>query len=188
MSGVLGWLAVNKEVPFDYEFGDDWQHTGLTGVAAGWYWTDHHKSEIEFGAATEARAYRSRRIVIEGRQGSEFIESRYSQRVLSVGQQYQFFRNVWFHPYVGAGANVTFERVTDRTDPTVFSDDVSRTGRVVRPGQVDGPRQDVIVTPFVATGFKAYLTQRGFFRSDIKISVRRGLEDVLVRFGFGVDF
>lgn len=188
VSGVLGWLAVHKEVPAGYDFGDDWQHTALAGVAGGWYWTDHHKTEIELGASTEARSYRSRRIVVNGRLTSEFVESRYSQRVFSIGQQYQFFRNAWFHPYVGAGAAGTFERVTDRADPILVFDDVPGAGRVIRPERTVGPRTDVTVAPFVATGFKAYLTPRGFFRSDLRISMRGGVENVLVRFGFGVDF
>ena len=188
VSGVLGWLAVHKEVPAGYDFGDDWQHTALAGVAGGWYWTDHHKTEVELGAGTEATAYRGRRVVIDGHVTSEFVESQYSQRLLSLGQQYQFFRNAWFHPYVGAGATVNFERALDRTDPIIVYTDASRTGRVLRPEQVDGPRTDVTVAPFVATGFKAYLTPRGFFRSDLRISMRGGVENVVLRFGFGVDF
>ena len=44
------------------------------------------------------------------------------------------------------------------------------------------------VRPFVATGFKAYMTQRAFFRSDVRVGVRDGVDEVLLRFGFGVDF
>jgi hypothetical protein len=46
----------------------------------------------------------------------------------------------------------------------------------------------VRIVPFAATGFKAYLAQRAFFRSDLRFAFRDGLEDVLLRFGFGVDF
>ena len=167
--------------------GDVWHLTGVVGAAGGWYWTDHNKTEIEFGAGTEATAYRGRRVVIDGHLTNEFVESQYSQRLLSLSQQYQFFRNAWFHPYVGAGATVTFERAIDRTDPIIVYTDAWRTGRVLRPEQLDGPHTDVTVTPFVTTGFKAYLTPRGFFRTDLRVAMRGGVEDVLLRFGFGVD-
>ena len=53
---------------------------------------------------------------------------------------------------------------------------------------MDGPRTDIFVSLFVSAGFTAYLTQRGFFRSDLKVTLRDGVDEVLLRFGFGVDF
>jgi hypothetical protein len=187
LSGTVGWLAVNKEPPGEFDYSDDWQDSLFAAATAGWYWSDHLKTELEFGAGTEAAAFRSRQIVVGGRPISEFVESQYTRRTLALGQHYQFFRNAWFHPYVGAGLNVTAEQITDRTRPVIVYDD-PRGPRVIRPEQVVGPRTDVFVSPFAAAGFKAYLTQRGFFRSDLKLTLRDGVDEVLVRFGFGVDF
>jgi hypothetical protein len=61
-------------------------------------------------------------------------------------------------------------------------------GRVILPEQREGPRTEVSVRPFLATGFKAYMTPRGFFRSDIRVGFRGGADQVLLRFGFGIDF
>ena len=188
LSGTLGWLATNRELPAGFEYGDDWQDSLFAAATAGWYWTDHVKTDLEFGAGTEATAYRSQQIVIDGRPASEFVESRYSRRTLSLGQHYQFFRNAWFHPHVGAGLNVSFEDVTNHSRPIVLYGDPADGPRVVRPEQVDGPHADVLVSPFVSAGFKAYLTQHGFFRSDLKVTLRDGVDEVLLRFGFGVDF
>jgi hypothetical protein len=186
LSGTIGWLVTNKESPGPYN-GNDWQSSLFAAASGGWYWTDHLKSELEFGAGTEATAYRYRNIVIDGRTITETGDSTYSRRTLSLSQQYQFFRNAWFHPHVAAGLNVTFERTTDYTNPIVVYDDRSR-GLVLQPARTDGPRTDVVVSPFIATGFKAYVTQRGFFRSDLRVSLREGVESVMMRFGFGVDF
>lgn len=186
-AGMLGWLAVNREPPGGFDYGNDRQHSLFAGASAGWYWTDHLKTELDFGAATRASAYRSRQIVIDGRPAAEFTESSYARQFLGVTQHYQFFRNAWFHPYIGAGVHVAFEETTDRINPIVIYDGTPGSPRVIRPERVDGPRSGTTVSPLAAAGFKAYLTQRGFFRTDFRVTLQRGVDDVLVRFGFGVD-
>ncbi len=184
VSATLGWLAVEKKATFGHS---DWHQTVFGSAGAGWYWNDHVKTEVDFGAGREGTQYSGRQIVIEGRPAFETTESKFSRRVLGISQQYQFFRNAWVHPHIAAGVNVTVERVTDIRQPIVIFDRPGP-GRVIQPERIDGPRSDVRVTPFVATGFKAYLTPRAFFRSDLRVGGRTGLDDVLVRFGFGVDF
>jgi hypothetical protein len=188
LAGTAGWLAVNKEPPAVFDYGDDWQDSLFAAATAGWYWSDHIKTELEFGMGTEATAFGARQIVVDGRLTSEFVESRYTRRTLAAGQHYQFFRNAWFHPHVGAGLNVTFQEVTDHTRPVVVYNPPTGGPTVIRRELVEGPRTEVFASPFVSTGFKAYLTQRGFFRSDLKVTLRSGVDEVLLRFGFGVDF
>ena len=96
--------------------------------------------------------------------------------------------HAWFHPYLAAGANVAWQRVTDHVGPTFAYDEFSRAGRLVEPQRTDAPRTDIIFRPYVATGFKAYTARRAFFRSDLRASFGRRLDEVIVRFGFGVDF
>jgi hypothetical protein len=185
-AGYLGWLAVHTRDSEPYD--NDWHDSLFGAVSAGWYWTDHLKTELDFGAGTEAADFRAVPVVIDGSRTYAFSERTFSRRVLGVSQQYQFFRNAWFHPHVAAGVNVTWERSTERIEPITIYDDVSRGGRVVRPGRSEGAQTDVTVVPFVATGFKAYLGQRGFFRSDLRVAIGDRVEDVLLRLGFGVDF
>ena len=186
-AGMLGWLAVNREPPGGFDYGNDWQHSLFAGATAGWYWTEHLKTELDFGAATRASAYRSRQVVIDGRPAAEFTESSYARRSLGLTQHYQFFRNAWFHPYIGAGVHFAFEESTDRTNPIVIYDGAPGP-RVIRPERVDGPRSNTKFSTLATAGFKAYFTQRGFFRSDLRVTLRNGVDDALVRFGFGVDF
>jgi hypothetical protein len=183
-SGTLGWLAVEKKTAFD---NSDWHHTLFGSVGAGWYWNDHLKTEVDFGVGREGTQYTSRQIVIDGRPAFEATESKFSRRMLGISQQYQFFKNAWVHPHIAAGFNITWERVTDTRLP-IFIFDRGGPGRLIEPERTEGPHTDVTVTPFVATGFKAYLTPRAFFRSDLRVGGRSGIDDVLLRFGFGVDF
>ena len=187
VAATVGWLGVNRGADYPGS-GTSWADSLFGAAAAGWYWTDRHKTEIEFGAATTATAYVTQPVVIQGRSSYGFIESAVTRRTIGVGQHYQFFRNAWFHPFVGAGAQIAWQRVTDRASPVFAYDQTSRTGRIVEPERTDGPQTDIRVRPYVMTGFKAYMTQRTFFRGDLRTSFGRRADDLSVRFGFGVDF
>jgi hypothetical protein len=187
LAGSAGWLVVAKELSADAG-GKDWHGSAFGAASAGWYWTDHLKTEIDVGAGTGATAYHYRQVTIEGRPNYLASESTFSRRSVGLSQQYQFFRNTWFHPHVAAGAHVTWERVTERYQP-VFAQDTPSRGRVLIPERTEGPRTDTAIRPFVATGFKAYMTQRSFFRSDLRLAFHRGhADEVRLLFGFGVDF
>ena len=185
VTGILGWLAVEKEGSGPFSDAR-WHHTIFGAAGAGWYWNDHLKTEVDFGAGRRSRTYGSRQTIAGGIPTFVSTESTFSRRILGVSQQYQFDRNAWFHPHVAAGADITWERITEVTRPIVIFDRQGQV-QVVQPEQTEGPRTDVTVRPFLATGFKAYMTPRGFFRSDVRVGLRGGIDQVLVRFGFGID-
>jgi hypothetical protein len=187
VAGTLGFFSVDtggrEPVP-----SDNWAHSLFGAASAGWYWTDHLKSEAEFGAGTRATTYGYQSVTGDGYSGFASTRSTRTRRALSVSQQYQFFRNASFHPYVAGGATLTWQRTSDHVNAALVYDNKAPYGRVVAPERNEGPRSEVIVRPFVGTGFKAYITKRAFFRSDLRVSLRGGADDVLVRFGFGADF
>ena len=187
LAGYLGWLTVHTGDTEPYD-SDDWHNSLFGAIGGGWYWTDHLKTELDFGAGTKATDFRARPLPVDGFPAYEFAERTFSRRALGVSQQYQFYRNAWFHPHVAAGANIVWERTSTYIQPVIVYDDPMRGGHVLRPERREGPRTEVRIVPFAATGFKAYLAQRAFFRSDLRFAFRDGLEDVLLRFGFGVDF
>jgi hypothetical protein len=187
VAASAGWLSVNWGAGYATG-GRDWANSLLGTASAGWYWTDRSKTEIDFGASTTATGYAARPVVIDGRTSHVFIDSSVARRAVGIGQHHQFYRNTWFHPYVAAGASVAWQRVTDRVGPVFAYDEASRGGRLIEPSRTEGPRTETIVRPYVATGFKAYMTQRAFFRSDLRASFGRRLDEVSVRVGFGVDF
>jgi hypothetical protein len=186
VTGVVAVLGVENEAVAPY-VDNDWHSSFFGGVAGGWYWTEHLKTEVDFGAGTEARVYRATPISIGTQSTHVTTQSNVSQRTLGISQQYQFFRNVWFHPHLAVGAHVTWEHITDEISPVVIYSP-SAPPRQVQAGRTEGPRTETTVRPFVSTGFKAYFNQRGFFRTDIRFAFRSGLEEVLVRAGFGIDF
>lgn len=186
VTGTLSWLAVEKD-PLGSLGHDRWHHTLFGAVGAGWYWNDHLKTEVDFGVGRRSTDYGGRQVVVNGIPAFVTVESTFSRRILGISQQYQFDRNAWFHPHVAAGADVTWEQSTDTTRPIVTLYQQGQPVQTLEPERTDN-RTEVTVRPFLATGFKAYMTPRGFFRSDIRIGFRGGIEEVLVRFGFGIDF
>jgi hypothetical protein len=186
-SATFGWLTMRSSSPGPY-YGPNWSDSLFASVAGGWHWTEHLKTEIDFGGGTTARAYRTEQVNIGGRPYFRSTDRRFSRRTLAIAQEYQFFHNAWFHPHVAVGANVSAERYTERSEPVYVYDEVTRTSRFVGDRLVVGPETDVTVRPFVATGFKAYMAPRAFFRSDLRVSFRGGVDEVFMRLGFGVDF
>lgn len=177
------WVSVNKD---ELGTGNNWFNRGFdAGATFGWYWTPHLKTEIEASAGPRATFDSAGEIRIDGRPVYASTESAFSRRRVSVGQRYQFGENAWFHPHVGAGIDFNWETI-DRYDREVYSFTLSAPQKVRDP--VRHPqRTELHVRPFVDWGFKAYMTERAFFRSDLRFVAAKRLEDVSLRFGFGMD-
>jgi opacity protein-like surface antigen len=185
---VIGWQNLHKEQPAQHY--NDWLNGILYGGAgAGWYWTDNLKTQVDFGAGTEARQYRYEPIIVNG-QTTTSSSSRVSvrQQSVAIAQQYQFFRNQWFHPHVGAGVDIARETTREEYDPVFLFDNVTRVSQQIAPARTEGPDHRMIARPFAEAGFKAYMTRRAFFTGDSRLMIRHGIDEVLFRFGFGVDF
>jgi hypothetical protein len=185
-AGTVGWFNADKSGLSSY---NDWYNRSAYGGATfGWYWTDHLKTELELGATSAAELYATRTIDIEGQRTYLSSEHRFNTRRLVAGQQYQFFRNAWAHPHIAAGVDLTWETHEQRDEPIVLFDSVSRITRVVQPARATDPSTHLQVRPFAEVGTKLYISPRGFFRTDIRVTFGGGAEEVLLRFGFGVDF
>ena len=188
VTATLGWFNADKG-DLSRERYNDWYNSSLYGgIGAGWYWTDNHKTEIDFGATTGGDIYTSNPIFVENQQTYTTSRFFFSTRKLTLSQQYQAYRNVWFHPHVAAGVDLTWEETREERSPVILYDGVARVSRQISPAQNVGPDTDLIVRPFAAVGFKAYMTPRSFFRSDMRFTIRGGVDEVLWRFGFGMDF
>ena len=187
VSGTLGVQSVNAR---DDAFYRSRRFEGgfYGNVSGGWYWTEHLKSEIDFGARTKGRVWLAEPVLLTGVQTFYPIDKTFARQTLAVAQQYQFFHNAWFHPHLAAGANLTWERSTVHRAAATVYDPITRTSRVVSPERTDARRTDFAVNPFVQAGFKGYMTPRTYFRSDLRVAFRHGVDDVVTRFGFGFDF
>jgi hypothetical protein len=174
-----------------------WTHSLFGGVGGGYYWSDHLKTEIEVASGGRAEAYGTEPAgMFESPLSSIFFEHTYRSVAVSVGQVYQFGRNALFHPFAAAGVDI--ERQHHQTDRPAQSIPVY-TRHPLNPQTVQVTSQITIpaltrsetavrVAPYTAAGFKAYFTERAFFRTDLKVSVRSGIDRVVWRAGFGADF
>jgi hypothetical protein len=181
VTGSLGWLSVDKGELNTDRYGNDWYNRSIYGGAGfGWYWTDHWKSDIEAGISSSAELSLYTSAVIDRRTTTVNSTYEFVTRRLALGQQYQFFRNAWFHPFAGAGLDLIWEQI-DQTDD-VFTPQPALS-RVKHPR-----RNEFVARPFTTFGFKAYVNPRAFFRTDLKIVFDKGVDETLVRFGLGVDF
>ena len=183
VTGTLGWFNGQKSVPDNYNGRNDWYNRSLyAGVGAGWYWTDNWKTEVEGGATTEGEL-RGTQLTFVGRQTTIYSTYAFRTARLAVGQQYQFLHNAWVHPFVGGGIDFTWESIDQ-------SDEIFPPAPNSGPQVVNHPRRrEFHARPFATLGLKAYMTPRGFFRTDMRfVANSHGLDEVTLRFGFGIDF
>ena len=188
---VIGWQNLRQHRG-DEALGsyNNWANNIFYGGAgAGWHWTEHLKTQVDYGAGTEGEHYQYRAVSINGAQGSEISNIRVRQQSLAISQQYQFYRNQWFHPRVGLGLDIARETRTEQFQPLTVYDPVLRVSRVIAPARTEGPTHQAVVRPFAEVGLKAYMTRRAFFTTDMRLMARSGgIDEVLFRLGFGMDF
>lgn len=187
MSATAGWLAIDPGTS-GARAPRRFASSLFAAVGAGWHWTDQLKTEVDFGAGTTSETYAVVEVTVGGLSGQRVVEPTVARRVVGISQQYQFFRNAWFHPHVAAGASLAWDRVTEHLDTVFLFDPVTRTSRFGDSARTVGPRTEFSARPFVAGGFKAYVTRRAFFRSDLRVGFRGGVNETMLRFGFGTDF
>jgi hypothetical protein len=190
-AAYFGWFGANKSELGGY---DDWYKRVWHGsLSAGYYWTENLKTELDFGGTTRGEIYEIPPFEPGTAVNVGPIDHEFSTRRLTLGQHYQFFHNALFHPTLGGGVALTWE-TTERTFPPVFVRDPPVAGspippiREVIPERTEGPETRLRTMAFAATGFKAYFAPRGFFRSDLRVMFTDRVEDVTLRFGFGMDF
>jgi hypothetical protein len=186
IAGSVGWLNVNKSEISTY---NDWYNRAAQGALTfGWYWSTHLKTELEASVSTREEFFAFREEFINGSRAAFHTEHTFSTRRITLSQQYQFGENAWFHPHLAAGVDMNWERI-GRLDREVYLYNVAARGQTLIRHPVRHPnRTDLHVRPLVAAGFKGYMTQRSFVRSDIRAVVGDRVEEVIVRFGIGVDF
>ena len=184
-TAVVGWLNANKGELDEY---DSWYSAATAGASVGWYWTNHLKTELEYVVSSEVE----RDVYTFTQVGPLSINREsvfhFGTRRLAVGQHYQFRRNVTFHPYITAGVDLNWESIEQEDDEERVFDTVARAQRPGAPAEHFPKRTEVHTRPFAGLGFKAYMSPRSYFRTDMKFVIDKGVEEVLFRFGVGVDF
>ncbi len=184
-AGYAGWRGVNKsDIAPEW---DQWYDAASFGASAGYFWTPHLKIEVDLSATTEGAVFVQEQVVVPGELFPLFRygEHRFRSASVSGAVLYQFAENAWFHPFAGAGV-----------------EGVRESGRLVLQEQPPCQRAPCLpvplqtetsvshrARPFATAGFKWYMTERTFFRSEIRSTFSTdGADAVLWRAGIGVDF
>ncbi|MGH9370639.1 MAG: hypothetical protein ACRD15_03825 [Vicinamibacterales bacterium] len=186
VSGSVGWAHVNTS---ELSVHENWFSRGLSGdLAFGWYWTNHLRTEVYAGGTDEFTVHASGPLHIDGRTLITSSNYTFAARRLGISQQYQFGHNQWFHPYLGAGVEVVSEQRSRRDEAVYWFDPVTYRTHREREAVEHPERTDVEPYAFVSAGFKAYMHPRVFFLTDGRFTFASRPEQVLLRFGLGVDF
>jgi hypothetical protein len=167
-----------------------WDGSSAFGVQAGRYWTSHLKTEAGFLYVAPTEFYGGDPIPFPDGV-TRFATYRVRQQVthFSGTLTYQFFDNVFAHPYVSAGAGIAIGSSHKSRDG--FATGSTRGGGIVSDPipPVDERRTVVDVRPLLAAGFKSYFNERTFVRSELSTAFSaRGVTQVSLGLAFGVDF
>ena len=181
---TAGWAGADHQIDDDRQ----WRGSSLVSFSAGRYWTDHLKTEIDVGwsAFPKHEVYQ----IIERQGGYTYALADHRAHDVRVGftHVYQFGRNGWVHPYLGIGADVVRRHsALDRSDQsrTIFQQ--NRSVPVTIPAAAE--RNTTVFAHAVAKGgLKMYVSENAFFNTELKFGIRRDVDHVVWKLGFGVDF
>src|SRR5262245_28418118 len=151
--------------------------TPAWNVDLGRFWTEHFETSATLTANGDGRYEFVSYTPFPG--GSQSVSKEARPVGLLLAGTYQFYENVFAHPYVSVGAQIGWTetvRETSRSNPFSF---VSETiGRSVE------------ARPFVGAGFKSYFDNgRAFMRSELSVFVDpKGTPRAVIRTGVGFEF
>jgi hypothetical protein len=172
-----GWFTADRSLQACCS---SWSSGLFKGLSGGYYWTDHLKTEAEISAPGTTEASNSFSVP-NGMYPYSYggvEQHRITTGRLSVSQAYQFGHNSTFHPFVRAGVDVDRDR--DDIDRYVFTSGSTIEQRALQ--------TTTNLHVFVGVGFKAYFTERAFFRGEAKFSTGvRQQSQMLWTAGVGID-
>jgi hypothetical protein len=186
-AGHVTWLGERRLIDDQSSQSDRWFGVASGGGSVGYYWTPHLKTEFDLSTSNEGEHYSFETIALPGQTTPLFVQRDHEIRftTASAGLTGQFFENAWFHPFVSAGIELVREREHIETIPPP----VPPRGPTVSVPAVADTRVRYRGRPYVGTGFKVYLSDHAFIRTDIRTSwASDGLAALGWRSGVGVDF
>jgi hypothetical protein len=189
-AGFLG--ARPEEVGSPY--GDDWYTEGRYGVSAGYFWTRHFKTELEFATSGEGDRYVTRTVTVPGFLGPYPVNYQQFHRLQQATARaaWQFLDNTWVHPYVNAGFVFDVER-RRKYVPEQFhyvgSDPRNPANRVVLADeQSTGPDYEYRRGLALGGGAKFYVSQGAYINTAVQWTYSKPAATFSWIGGFGVEF
>lgn len=164
----------------------DWEQKGEFRLDLGRYWTTHLKTDVAASVTNGWRNWESVRLPPTAPSNAYAFDT-IDLRLFSVAPAvtWQFRENTFMHPYVSGGVklgmldeHVVRESGTIRTGTASYTVDPFESRRTV-----------VTARPFVAGGFKSYVSRSVFVRTEGRVAVAPdGMRHLSVIAGVGVDF
>jgi opacity protein-like surface antigen len=185
-AGSIGWRGGNKsDIAPEW---DEWFDAATFGASISYHLTTPLKVELDVSTTTDGTVFAQEPFVVPGQPFPlfRFGEHRFRSTSVSAGALYQFGENRWLHPFLGGGLEVVRERARLELEE-------QRPCAGVPCVPVPVPAEESVShrgLPFATAGFKWYMTERAFVRSDVRstFSSGRGIDAVTWRIGIGADF
>jgi hypothetical protein len=184
------WVGERRPAE-SFQSWDRWLDAASGGGSLGYYWTSHLKTEFDLSTSSEGEIDSFESVPIAGLTTPVFVQREHEIRftTASLGLTNQFFENAWFHPFVGAGVELVREREHIETLPSPVPPPRATGAAPIGPAPGNETRVRYRGRPYVATGFKVYLSDHAFIRTDLRTSWSAdGLSSLGWRSGVGVDF
>jgi hypothetical protein len=187
-TGSIGWHLRQVGSGFD-----GFKASSLyAGLSLGHYWTENLKTEVDLGTGGTAR-FIGLDPSLSGTPYRYGVYAHYTDAdaQLAIGQVYQFFHNSLFHPFVGVGFLVHHRRVTKNRpaqDVPTGNYQYSAPVKSVSISSAADSRTVWTGEACVVFGFKGYLSERAFFRADLRLAATSELKGANPRIAFGIDF
>jgi hypothetical protein len=153
---------------------------------AGRYWTTHLRTELAVSTSNRWEDYDAAPFPVAGVPAPIFAFTQIERRLTSVAPAvtWQFRENTFMHPYVSGGVNVgLLQEHRVQTDSFRFG------GQSAAMPPLDERSTRVLLRPFVAGGFKSYVSRSAFVRTEGRVAVGpAGAAHVSLVAGVGFDF
>ena len=182
-TGHMGWLTVNK-TGLAPEW-NRWYDVAAVGATVSRFFGPHWRAELDVATSASAEVYVQREVRVPNITFPVLVSQpqRFRMTTVAAGASYQFLDNRWFHPVVGAGIESARElrEVSEVIYPV----------QTPVPVTIDPPGTTATWTarPYAIVGFKWYVGERAFLRSDVRSTFDRDrVGHVVWRGGVGFDF
>ena len=153
----------------------------------GRYWTTHARTELSVGTSNGWEDYEVAPFPVPGVPAPIYAATDIERRLTTVAPAvtWQFRENAFMHPYVSGGVKIGILEEHRLRTPDLYR--FGPQGALVPP--LDERTTRVLARPFVAGGFKSYISRSAFVRTEGRVGVgSTGPRQVSILAGVGFDF
>ena len=185
VSGSLGMLNISTD-----DSGRSWRGWDQRfeyRADVGRYWTTHARTELSVSTSNGWQDYDVAPFPVPGVPGPVYAATDIDRRLTTVAPAFtwQFRENSFMHPYVSGGVKVGILE-----EHRVRTPDLYRFGpQGIQVPPLDERSTRVLARPFIAGGFKSYISRSVFVRTEGRVGVGpTGPRQVSILAGVGFDF